>query len=96
MTRPTVEEVDFPSFKRALERAIADGTRIVPLEKERWKGYVSEHGVREVNFQGFVRSKYEGFEPVILGGGHPLAGYYMWSAAEERALRWRPGAKGGG
>src|ERR1700704_2969359 len=82
MTRPTVEEVDFAAFKRALERATADGMRIVPREQVRWQRYVSEHGVREVNFQGFVRSKYEGLEPVILDGG-PMAGYYMWSAAEE-------------
>jgi hypothetical protein len=25
-----------------------------------------------------------------------MAGYYMWSAALERALRWRPGQKSGG
>jgi hypothetical protein len=94
MARPTVEEVDFAAFKHALERAIADGTRIVPREQERWQRYVSEHGVREVNFQGFARSKYEGLEPVILDGG-PMAGYYMWSAVEERALLWRPAAKTG-
>jgi hypothetical protein len=95
MTRPTVEEVDFHLFKRALDRAIATGTRIVPREKERWASYVAAHGVREVNFQGFARSKYEGLEPVILDGTDELAGYYMWSAALERALRWRRGQKPG-
>jgi hypothetical protein len=90
MTRPTVEEVDFQQFKRALERAAATGTRIVPVEKERWERYVKAKGVREVNFQGFARSKYEGLEPVIIDDDGPFGGYYMWSAAEERALRWRP------
>lgn len=88
MTRPTVEEVDFQQFKRALERATATGTRIVPAQKERWEAYVKAKGVREVNFQGYARSKYDGLAPVIIDDDGPLAGYYMWSPAEERALRW--------
>jgi hypothetical protein len=93
MTRPTVEEVDFQQFKRALERATATGARIVPTEKQRWETYVQAHGVREVNFQAYARSKYEGLAPVVIDDDGLLAGYYMWSPAEERALRWRPAPK---
>lgn len=95
MTRPTVVEVNFPEFKRAVDNAIATGTRILPRETERWQRYVATHQVRELNFQAYARGKYENLEPLIIDAGAPWGGYYMWSPKEEVALRWqRPDASG--
>lgn len=91
MARPTVVELNFQEFKRALDNAIATGTRIVPRETERWKQYVSANQVREINFHAYVRGKYENLEPVIIDAAAPWGGYYMWSAQEEVVLRWQRG-----
>ena len=88
MSRPTVEQLHYPEFKRAVERAIVAGTRITPKEKDRWTKYVRTHNVREANFQAYARGLFDNLEPLILDEGPPWGGYYMWSAAEEVALRW--------
>ncbi|HEY5810853.1 MAG TPA: hypothetical protein VIT67_22975 [Povalibacter sp.] len=89
MSRPTVVEVNFQEFKRAVDSAIAAGTRILPREKDRWEQYVATNQVRELNFQAYARGKYEKLEPVIIDAGPPWGGYYLWSASEEVALRWQ-------
>lgn len=91
MARPTIAEVDFQQFKRALERAIAGGTRITPAESERWAKYVEANGIREVNVRAYAAGKYDGLEPVIIDEPAPSGGYYLWSASEEVALQWRNG-----
>ena len=88
MSRPTVQRINFTEFRPALERARAAGTRIVPDEKDRWTRYVTEHGVREHNFRAYAAGQYEGLEPVIIDESGEWGGYYLWSAAEEVALRW--------
>jgi hypothetical protein len=88
MSRPTVQQTNFIEFRRALERARAAGTRIVPGEKDRWQRYVTEHGVRERNFQAYAAGKYQTLEPVIIDEPGEWGGYYLWSATEEVALRW--------
>lgn len=89
MARPTVVEVNFQEFKRALEGAIASSTRILPRETDRWQAYVAAHQVRETNFHAYVRGKYENLEPIIIDAAAPWGGYYMWSAKDEVALRWQ-------
>ena len=89
MTRPIVEELNFTEFRRAIERSIAAGTRILPREQERWSQYVATHRVREVNFQAYARGKYDNLEPVIIDEPEPWGGYYLWSTIEEVVLRWR-------
>jgi hypothetical protein len=89
MSRPTVVELNFPEFKRALENAVAQGTRIVPREKDRWEAYVAANQIRELNFQAYARGKFDNLEPVIIDAGPPWGGYYLWSAAEEVVLRWQ-------
>lgn len=88
MSRPTVIELNYPEFRRALEVAIAAGTRILPREKDRWDRYVALNKVREVNFQAYVRGKYENLEAVIIDSATPWGGYYMWSPKDEIVLRW--------
>ena len=88
MSRPTVVELNYPEFRQALEIATATGTRIVPREKDRWDRYVALNKVREVNFQAYARGRYDNLEAVIIDSSTPWGGYYMWSAAEEIALRW--------
>ena len=92
MSRPTVVELNFQEFKKAMDNAIAQGTRILPREKDRWEAYVTANKVRELNFQAYARGKYETLQAVIIDSGPPWGGYYMWSPAEEVVLRWeRPG-----
>ena len=93
MSRPTVVELNYPEFRKALEIAVATGTRIVPREKERWERYVAQNKVREVNFQAYARGRYENLEAVIIEDSTgPWGGYYMWSPQDEIVLRWeRPG-----
>jgi hypothetical protein len=92
MSRPSVEQVFFPEFKRAMERAIVAGTRITPQERDRWVKYVDTHKVRETNFQAYARGMFADLEPLILDEAPPWGGYYMWSTADEVALRWNPPA----
>ncbi|MGH8177675.1 MAG: hypothetical protein ACREV5_15575 [Steroidobacter sp.] len=89
MARPTVEEVDFQEFKRLLERALVDGTRITPRETDRWTKYVATHGVREVNFKAYAAGKYANLDAVIIDEPAPSGGYFLWSVADEVVLRWR-------
>jgi hypothetical protein len=89
MARPTVVEVNFQEFKRALESALVEGTRIVPREADRWQAYVAAHQVREINFHAYARGKYANLEPVVIDAAAPWGGYYMWSAQDEVALRWQ-------
>jgi hypothetical protein len=93
MARPTVDEPNYQEWKRALERALAAGTRILPRDKDRWDAYVAANGVRENNFKAFAKGKYEKLEGVIIDEPPPWGGYYLFSAAEEVVLRWqRPAA----
>jgi hypothetical protein len=94
MSRPTVLEVNFHEFKRALESALTAGARITPGEPQRWKAYVDANKVRELNFQAYVRGKHDNLVPVIIDTGPPWGGYYMWSAKDEVALRWQPADAG--
>ena len=94
MSRPTVEEVNFQEFKRALDKAIAAGTRIIPTEGDRWAAYVSKHAVRELNFKAYTQGQYDSLDAVIIDDPGEWGGYYLWSTAEEVALRWRRPAAG--
>jgi hypothetical protein len=89
MTRPIVEELNFTEFRRAVDAALLAGTRITPIETQRWADYIAKHKVRETNFQAYAAGKYEGLEPLIIDSGPPWGGYYLWSAREEVVLRWR-------
>jgi hypothetical protein len=91
MARPTVQEVDYQQFRRALERAVASGTRITPSERERWAKYVADNGIRETNVRAYAAGKFEGLEAVIIDEPAPSGGYFLWSASEEVALQWRSG-----
>ena len=89
MSRPIVEKLNFQEFKRALEKALAAGTRIIPTESARWAAYVTANSVRELNFKAYTQSQYESLDAVIIDDPGPWGGYYLWSAAEEVVLRWR-------
>jgi len=89
MSRPIVEELNFQEFKRALEKALAAGTRILPTEGARWAAYVSEHDIRETNFKAYARGMYDSLDALIIDEPGTWGGYYLWSPAEEVVLRWR-------
>jgi hypothetical protein len=89
MSRPIVEELNFQEFKRALDKALAAGTRILPTEELRWATYVGAHGVREINFKAYARGLYESLDALIIDEPGTWGGYYLWSPAEEVVLRWR-------
>jgi len=89
MSRPIVEKLNFQEFRRALDKAMAAGTRILPTEGARWAAYVSANGVREINFRAYTSAQYEKLDALIIDEQAPWGGYYLWSAAEEVVLRWR-------
>lgn len=94
MSRPIVEELNFQEFKRALDNAMAAGTRIIPTDGARWAAYVSANGIRELNFKAYTQSQYDSLDAVIIDDPGPWGGYYLWSTTEEVVLRWRRPAAG--
>jgi len=89
MSRPIVEELNFTEFRRALDKATAAGTRIIPSDTQRWQQYVKTHTVREHNFKAYAAGKFDGLQPVIIDDAGEWGGYYLWSAVDEVVLRWR-------
>jgi len=88
MSRPTAQKIEYSDFKRALERAVAAGTRISTRDAERWATYVTAKGVREHNFKAFLVGQYDKLEAVIIDDPGEWGGYYLWSALDEVAFRW--------
>jgi hypothetical protein len=92
MSRPTVKEVNFVDFKRMLQKAIADGTRVERSDKVRWEAFIQKHHVKEAGFSAYVRGQSETLKPVIIAEPDPNAGYYLCSERDELCLKWVPRA----
>ena len=88
MARPRIVEKDYYQFQQALRRAVDNGNRIDPSEKNRWKAWVKEHRIKEASFKSFGAGMYEGLEPVIIDQDDDWGGYFMFSKDEEVVLTW--------
>ncbi len=87
MARSRIVEVNYYEFKQALRKATDIGARIVPRDKDAWKAWVKENGIKEASFRAIGDSQYEGLNPVIITEGD-WAGYYMYTEQEEASLKW--------
>lgn len=94
MARPSIVDIDYFQFQRALRRAIDSGNRIDRSDTDRWSKWVRENHVKEAAFRSFAQGRYEGLEPVIIDDDSDWAGYYLFSTDEEAVLKWERSAEG--
>ena len=87
MARVNITEVDYFEFRRQLQVATDNHLRIEPTQKERWKNYVKENGIREVVMKQFAR-RFEKGEHVILDLDTDWGGYYTFSSHDELVYKW--------
>ena len=87
MSRPKIIEVEYHRFTSKLSKAANDGLRLEPSDQPAWDEYVATHQISEVAMGSWGRSKFDSVTPVIITGGD-WAGYYVFSTAEEAALKW--------
>jgi len=90
MSRPTVKEINYVDFKRILEQAAANGTRVEKSDKSRWSTYVTQNRVKEAGFSAYAKSHSESLKPVIVDEAGPSGGYYLYSERDEVCLKWIP------
>jgi hypothetical protein len=90
MSRPTVKEINYVDFKRILEQAATNGTRVEKSDKTRWAAYVAQNRVKEAGFNAYARSHSESLKPVIVDDPGPSGGYYLYSERDEVSLKWIP------
>lgn len=88
MARPRIVDVNFYDLKNNMKRAADAHGLINPGDREKWKAYVKEHGIREATCMSFGRKKSESVKPVIINAGIDWDGYYVYSDADEVALKW--------
>lgn len=92
MARPSIVDVDYHHFRRALQQAIDTGTRIDRAEKDRWADWVRANHIKEGSFKAFAGNKYQGLTPVIIDDSGEWRGYYLFSEEEEAVLKWERAA----
>ncbi len=92
MSRPSVKDINFVDFKRLLDKATVNGTRVEKSDKERWSAFVNKHGVKEAGFMAYSRAQSESLKPVIIDESGSNAGYYLYSDRDEVCLKWVPRA----
>ncbi|MEJ2159913.1 MAG: hypothetical protein P8X53_05460 [Chromatiales bacterium] len=88
MGRPKIVEQNYFEFKAALRKAVDEGNRLEPKEKERWRAWVKKHRIQEAAFRSLAEGRFEGIAPVIIDDDGPWGGYYLFSTAEEACLKW--------
>ena len=82
-------EVDYHQFQARLTRAADSGSRIDPTDTERWRAWVSDHGVKEAACRSVVRSRGgSDVRAVIIDDGGDWDGYYVYSADDEMCFRF--------
>ena len=88
MSRVRIVEQNYFEFQAALRTAADEGTRIEPKDKDLWKEFVTENKIQEHAFRSLAEKKFEGIEPVIIGGEGDWVGYYFFTRQEEACLKW--------
>lgn len=83
-----IREVEFWSFKDALQRAYDSGRKIDPIEKDDWRGYLKSHRMSEPMMEEFAKSRFLEYQKVIIVDDPEWEGFYMYSDDDEGAIRW--------
>ena len=83
-----IKEVEFWSFKDAMQRASDDGRKIDPKNKEEWRAWLKAHRMSEPMMAQFAKSRFLTFEKIILLNDPDWEGFYMYSDDDEGAIKW--------
>lgn len=88
MSRVRIVEKNYSEFKNALRSATDSGNKLEPVDRDRWKEFVTENRIQEAAFRSIANKKYEGMRPVVIEDDSQWAGYYMYTTDEEAVLKW--------
>lgn len=88
MSRVRIVEKNYSEFTSALRSATDNGRKLEPVDKAKWKDFVTENRIQEAAFRSIANKKYEGMKPVVIQNDQQWAGYYMYTTDEEAVLKW--------
>lgn len=88
MSRVRIVEKNYSEFTTALRTATDSGRKLEPVDKGRWKDFVTENRIQEAAFRSIANKKYEGMKPVVIEEDESWGGYYMYTTDEEAVLKW--------
>ena len=88
MSRVRIVEKNYSEFTSALRAATDGGRKLEPVDKAKWKEFVTENRIQEAAFRSIANKKYEGMKPVVIQDDDRWSGYYMYTTDEEAVLKW--------
>ena len=88
MSRVRIVEKNSSEFTSALRTATDSGNKLEPIDKAKWKDFVTENRIQEAAFRSIANKKYEGMKPVVIQDDSQWSGYYMYTIDEEAVLKW--------
>jgi hypothetical protein len=88
MSRVRIVEKNYSEFSSALRSATDDGRKLEPVDKAKWKEFVTENRIQEAAFRSVANKKYEGMKAVVIQDDDRWSGYYMFTTDEEAVLKW--------
>ena len=88
MSRVRIVEKNYSEFTSALRTATDSGNKLEPIDKAKWKDFVTENRIQEAAFRSIANKKYEGMKPVVIQDDSQWSGYYMSTNDEEAVLKW--------
>jgi hypothetical protein len=73
-----------------MKRAADAKCLIERKDKEKWKAYITAHGVKETSLEAFGKVKFMNGKPqlVAIDQGSTWDGCYAFSNEDEAALKW--------
>ena len=86
-----IKEVEFWSFKDALQRAYDDGRKIEPGDRGDWRAWLKAHRMSEPMMEEFAKSRFMSYNKIILLDDPDWEGFYMYSDDDEGAISWDDG-----
>ena len=93
MSQARVEEVDYYVLVEKLKQAASKSCLVEQTNRERWKRYVAENGIRETSLMAFGKVKFISGKTRLAGieMGDEWDGCYAYSIDDEAALKFVPG-----
>lgn len=86
-----IKEVEFWSFKDALQRAHDYGRKIDPSDRDEWRAWLKAHRMSEPMMEEFAKSRFMAYKKIILTDDPDWEGFYMYSDDDEGAICWDAG-----
>jgi hypothetical protein len=92
MAQARIVEVDYYQLVEKMKRAADKKCLIERKDKEKWKAYITAHGVKETSLEAFGKVKFMAGKPQLIaidqGDGDAWDGCYAFSKEDEAALKW--------